>query len=623
MDVYATIPFDLTATVTRDPNPVIPVLPLTYRWDQLSKNLPATIANAGSPTVTIIAPVAGRYVFSCAVDDGHVTNRQNKVIQVLPYFTSTQSYTAQCGVYTTGIAVTREASATSIVSQEDADSKALAAATAAANAALRCDPNMEGFTGWRLVAPDFSDYAGIKNATFSLTLRIATLTRGSALKPELITPVAAQTFKAGDLENHIIDLSSYLFANPGSRTFYLWPVLTLTLDDTTIVRQLPSNAFSLDYAAPVGSILGTTVRFRDVETAYTNYQGYASAYALTIKETASAAIQMTLNAGNAWDTFSLNLHGWDDKAYGLDPARGYDRLVFSVLTGTPAEPLRDTVLDVREPAYNLNDPYDFAVNRLSYTPFFEGSESSVSFILRRANANADGSLSYDSKESGFRFESSLNYYDYTTPTLTLPGAKIAPLAQNDAGSVVPASNVTATIAPFPGNPAIVSFSIPRFTLSSFKWREPGDIYTDVVIIIISGTPKNPTGIKNEYAFTLGDPAVLDGPENIFLPLAEFNTLLDPFHFQPFTAVFFSAVPHDTKTVNPPMVIGNYLVYPDSFPILNNNRVVNGIPTYEISDFVGFEPYPASVKGAVTFSGVFAYAETIYNLRVNNGIAFLH
>jgi hypothetical protein len=53
-------------------------------------------------------------------------------------YSSTQQYTAKCPVGTLGNNVTRSASATSLISQADADATALAAATAAAEAALTC-----------------------------------------------------------------------------------------------------------------------------------------------------------------------------------------------------------------------------------------------------------------------------------------------------------------------------------------------------------------------------------------------------------------------------------------------------------------------------------------------------
>jgi hypothetical protein len=54
-------------------------------------------------------------------------------------YTSTQSYTATCPVGQFGPPVTKSATATSFLSQADADAQALSAATAAANAALSCN----------------------------------------------------------------------------------------------------------------------------------------------------------------------------------------------------------------------------------------------------------------------------------------------------------------------------------------------------------------------------------------------------------------------------------------------------------------------------------------------------
>ena len=610
MLVYATLPFTLSASVTDTKESVT----FTYRWSQVSGPAPAGLSNSAAATVTVSTTASGTYVFQCAVGDGIVTNVQTKTVSVLPYFSSNQSYTAACGANTAGAAVSRTASATSLLSQADADSKALAAAVTAANAALRCDP-VQGFIGWRIVFPSLANFSsGVTNAVFNVQLRIAVLTGGTPLKPTSITPVAAPLYMAGaPPPNNIADLSPYFAAYPGAQTFYLWVQITLVLNGVTTILQIPSSAISLDYSTPVGTVTGATVRFRDVETAFTAYQGYTSAYALTVGNTNFSAVQMTLNLSNTWDTFSLNLHGWDNRAYGVKPGKGYDGLALSVLTGTAAAPLRDTILDVRTVPYNLNDPYDFAVNRLSYTPYFNGAQGSAVYLLRRVRTNADGSISYDPNETGFRFEASLNESDYTTPGLSFPGATISSLAENDTGSITPGTNVAVSFNPFPGNPVIAAFPQARFTLSAFKWRLTTDLYTSVLVVIINGTPGVPVGIGNIYSFPLGDPTVLDGPNNLFLNLTEFDTLLSPMGFKPFSAVFYAA------TYNP--VSGNYTIYPNSFPLLRNSRTVNGSVTYTVSNFSGFGTYPSATNGAVTFTGNFAYGETLYHARVNGGNAF--
>jgi hypothetical protein len=608
MVVYATLPFSLSASATNPQG-----TPLSFRWSQVSGPAPANLSGTASSTIGILAAVAGNYVFQCAVGDGLVTNVQTKTVAVLPYFVSSASYTASCGPNTAGAPVTRTAGYTSLISQADADANALATAVTAANAALRCDP-VQGFIGWRIVFPSLANFSsGVTSAVYSVQLRIAALTGGTALKPVSITPVASPVYTAGSPPNNIADLSTYFAAYPGAQTFYLWVQLTLVINGVTTVVQIPSSDISLDYATPVGTVTGATVRFRDVETPFTAYQGVASAYALTVSNTNFSAVQMTLNLSNTWDTFSLNLHGWDNRAYGVKPGKGYDRLLLSVLTGTAAAPLRDTVLDVRTVPYNLNDPYDFAVNRISYTPYFNGAQGSAVYLLRRVRTNADGSFSYDPNETGFRFEASLNAQDYTSPGLSLPGATISPLAENDAGSITPGNNVAISFNPFPGNPVIIAFPQARFTLSAFKWRLATDGYSHVLVAIINGTPAVPTGIGNIYAFPLGDPSVLDGPNNLFLNLTEFDTLLSPTGFKPFSAVFYSALYNAAS--------GTYTIYPNSFPLLRNSRTVNGTVTYTISNFAGFAAYPGAVSGAITFTGNFAYGETLYNARVNGGAAF--
>lgn len=63
----------------------------------------------------------------------------NAMLNCQKLYTSTQSFTAHCPAGQLGSAITKSASATSFISQDDADTKALAAAQALANAALTCD----------------------------------------------------------------------------------------------------------------------------------------------------------------------------------------------------------------------------------------------------------------------------------------------------------------------------------------------------------------------------------------------------------------------------------------------------------------------------------------------------
>jgi hypothetical protein len=468
-----------------------------------------------------------------------------------------------------------------------------------------------------VVVPNLSNFtAGATSASYTLQLRLAVLTAGTATAPRAISYLAAPIYNAANLPpNNIIDLSSYFANYTAPTTFYLWPSLTLVVNGVTTITQLPSAAVLLDYASPVGSASLTTVRFRDVETLSTNYQGYASAAALTVQNPQTSAVQLTLNLANAWDTFSLNTHGWNDRVYGLKPNRGYDKLVLSLLQGPPSAPLRQTILNVSAPGYNLNDPYDFAANRLSFTPYFNGAAGTICYVLRRARVTAGDALLFDPNETGIRFESSLNFFDYSTPGLTLPGATIGSLAENDAASITPGARIAVTFTPFPANPALVAFPLPRFTLSAFKWKLTTDPYTHVIAVTITGTPANPTAVLNQYAFPLGDPTVYDGPGNLLMTFAEFDTVppANPVSFTPFSAVFYSAIYNSIQN--------SYTLYPNSFPLLPNPRSVNGSPTYTVSSFTGLPGFPPSASGAITFTGSFAYAETLYNTRVNGGVPF--
>ena len=592
---------------------------VTYAWSQSSGPALSTISNPTLPTATITAPLPGSYVYSIAATDGGITNNSTLTVPVTALYTSTKLYTAICGAGSTGNPVTRSATVTSVISQTDADTLALTAATTAANAALRCDP-AQGFSGFRIVVPNLANLlAGSTSATYSLTLRLATLTAGTALAPTAISYLAAPVYNAANLPpNNVINLSSFFTGLSAPTTFYLWPTISLTVNGVTTINALPSSAVKLDYGSPIGTVSLATLRFRDLETLSTAYQGYASAAVLTVANPGVSAVGLSLDLSNTWDTFSLNTHGWNDLVYGLKPGRGYDKLVLSVLQGTPAAPLRQTILSVSAPSYNFNDPYDFAANRLSFTPYFNGAAATASYVLRRARILSGDTLVFDPAETGFRFESSLNFYDYTTPGPSLPGVTIGNLAANDAGSITPGLNVAATFTPFPGTPAIAAFPVPRFNLSAFKWRLPSDAFTHVIAVTISGTPGNPLSVRNQYSFPLGDPAVYDGPNNLLMTFSEFDTVKTLTRaasaFTPFTAVFYSALYN--------AVANNFILYANSFPILSNPRTVNGVQTYSVSSFTGLAGFPASISGAVTFSGTFAYSETLYNARVNGGVPFV-
>jgi subtilisin-like proprotein convertase family protein len=66
------------------------------------------------------------------------TTKANALLNCQRLYTSTQTFTAHCTAGALGTPVTKSGSATSFVSQDDADSKALAIAMEAANAALVC-----------------------------------------------------------------------------------------------------------------------------------------------------------------------------------------------------------------------------------------------------------------------------------------------------------------------------------------------------------------------------------------------------------------------------------------------------------------------------------------------------
>lgn len=97
----------------------------------------------GATTEQVCSKASATSVISQADADSKAialaTTQAQLLLNCQQEFTSTQSYTAHCPAGSLGSPVTKTATATSFVSQAAADAAALAAATAAANAALTCD----------------------------------------------------------------------------------------------------------------------------------------------------------------------------------------------------------------------------------------------------------------------------------------------------------------------------------------------------------------------------------------------------------------------------------------------------------------------------------------------------
>lgn len=100
--------------------------------------VPAQICESATATSLISQADADAKAVAAAVVLGQAQ------LNCVPVFTSTQQYTANCGIGSLGNPVTKSATAKSFISQADADSKALSAAQAAALAALDCTGSNNG-----------------------------------------------------------------------------------------------------------------------------------------------------------------------------------------------------------------------------------------------------------------------------------------------------------------------------------------------------------------------------------------------------------------------------------------------------------------------------------------------
>ena len=133
---YLSQPFTIIAKAF-DPD-AYPGTALTYNWTQISGPAIAVFDNPNILTPTVTAPSPGLYVFAITVSDSLNPSTLQVSVNVLPLFTGTQAYTAYCNTGSTGAPVVFNGIASSNLSSADANSKALLAATTAANAALVC-----------------------------------------------------------------------------------------------------------------------------------------------------------------------------------------------------------------------------------------------------------------------------------------------------------------------------------------------------------------------------------------------------------------------------------------------------------------------------------------------------
>ena len=234
-EIYAGNPFQINV-VASDPDK-FPGTPLSYMWTQTAGPAAAVFSNVFALAPSITAPIPGNYTFQIAVSDSISTSTASLSVSVLPFFLSTKSYTAVCPSGTTGTSVVASGSYSSIISQPDADAKALAAATAAATAALQCSATPAVWT-LRLAAT-------VKPAE-TLTYNLYRLDNGIAANPKHATWLKA--YKIDNVAWHpgdTVDYTSVVTQFAGENTF-LWQLAYATTTPgsggsglATITRALP------------------------------------------------------------------------------------------------------------------------------------------------------------------------------------------------------------------------------------------------------------------------------------------------------------------------------------------------------------------------------------------------
>jgi hypothetical protein len=235
--IYAGNPFQINVLASDPDN--FPGTPLTYLWTQTGGPATAGISNIFAPTPNITCPLPGNYTFQVSVSDGVTATVASTTITVQGFYTGNQTFTAVCPSGETGTSVTASAVYTSIVSQPDADAKALAAATTAAQAGLLCSSTP---AVWTLKV------ATVIGPTETLTYNLFLLDAGIPSNPKHATllrsyPINGLPYHAGD----VIDYTSVVTAYSTEESF-LWQIAYSNLTPgsgsgtVSYTRVVPVNA---------------------------------------------------------------------------------------------------------------------------------------------------------------------------------------------------------------------------------------------------------------------------------------------------------------------------------------------------------------------------------------------
>jgi hypothetical protein len=178
-------------------------------------------------------------------------------LKCVQQFTSTQQYTAECPAGSLGSPVTKSATETSLISQADADAKALVKATVVANAALACGVSNNGQP---ITINDFAPatpypsvkfVSGLTGAITKVTVAINGLYHESASDVQMFLRSPSGTLV------RLMGNCGGLGITVGTKAFNgVWTGVNLVLDDSA-ASSLPQNLFPFSNPIVAGTFKPT------------------------------------------------------------------------------------------------------------------------------------------------------------------------------------------------------------------------------------------------------------------------------------------------------------------------------------------------------------------------------
>jgi hypothetical protein len=582
--IYANNAFQILVAATDPDN--FPGAGLTYFWTQVAGPAQASFSNIYALQPNVTCPVAGNYTFQVTVSDGITPTSAQISVTVLPFYTSTKSYTAVCPSGSTGSTVVQQAVYTSIVSQAEADSLALAAATTAATAGLVCvsTPAVYTLTIAQSILP-----------SESLTYNLYLLTGGNATNPS----------QAQLLQSYPLDGVHYSAGN--------------TIDWSSVATQFSGEQIFLwqcRYQRLIaGSGVGSVSFTRDFPLAYTvlsldpSYTNIGKCYdrgcpasgdshltaVLPTNEIALRDNSTYIDAPNVVQTYlamqdnfvsppisRLWIYNWDQQVAATN-ATTYDYLKISILSsGTLSAPITETTIyeennSVATYGANMADADE---NYISLDPAVAalGSLGGV-IIVRRGNYDPVG------QEIVYGPDSVVLNATY------LAGSGIATVGSLSGNANIPENiNGAVTVS---NNTLQTTLRIlaGAFGIRTYNWRAQANVnYDTLVVYQLIGSPGSFTGTAAQYAFSMNPPNSPCGWNEIPLP-----TNANGVSF-----AVYAATSTGTNTYN---------LWPDSFPL----GTTVGTNFEDIFNISTTAPYTVTSLPAGAIAGLPSAANSVFTV----------